>query len=212
MTGLIVYGTGAEQAWPDMSALARRLLALMASATKAAVAHGSCATEHVDERDRQFVEVVRAHEATIAAICFSYAGKVAEYDDLRQDALVNIWRGLASFRAEASMKTWVYRVVLNSCVSTIRRMARYGRESESLEGLYALVDEPSDKREQVETLHRLLATLGAEDRAIMVMWLDEASYDEIGAVMGMGRSTVATRIRRAKERMAKFASNEKTGL
>lgn len=192
MTGLIVYGNRTGWAWPGMAALVRQLLAAVSDAEAGPVSL---------ERERQFAEVVRAHESTIAAICFSYAGKAAEYDDLRQDALINIWRGLESFRGQSSLKTWIYRVVLNSCVSTIRRMARYGRESESLEGLYALVDEPSEKREQVETLHRLLGTLGAEDRAIMVMWLDEASYEEIGAVMGMGRNTVATRIRRAKEKM-----------
>lgn len=158
-------------------------------------------------QEARFLSLIRQEESTISAICFSYSCSIAEYDDLRQDALLNIWRGMAGFKGESSARTWIYRVVLNSCVSTIRKQARHSRESESLDKLYDLVsDEPSEDRERIETLHRLISKLNAEDKAIILMWLDEASYDDISAVMGLPRNTVATRLHRIKERLSRQAA------
>lgn len=158
-------------------------------------------------QEARFLSLIRQEESTISAICFSYSCSIAEYDDLRQDALLNIWRGMAGFKGESSARTWIYRVVLNSCVSTIRKQARHSRESESLDKLYDLVsDEPSEDRERIETLHRLISKLNAEDKAIILMWLDEASYDDISAVMGLPRNTVATRLHRIKEKLSHQAA------
>jgi len=152
--------------------------------------------------ERRFLELLRQEDSTISAICFSYSGSVAEYDDLRQDALVNIWRGLPRFNGDSSPRTWIYRVTLNSCVSTIRRQSRYSRESESLDKLYDLISEPEEDRERIGLLHRMIAVLNPEDKAMILMWLDEATYDDISSVMGLPRNTVATRLHRIKERMA----------
>lgn len=158
-------------------------------------------------QEARFLSLIRQEESTISAICFSYSCSIAEYDDLRQDALLNIWRGMAGFKGESSPRTWIYRVVLNSCVSTIRKQMRHSRESESLDKLYDLVsDEPSEDRERIEMLHRLISKLNPEDKAMILMWLDEASYDDISAVMGLPRNTVATRLRRIKEKLSRQAS------
>ena len=154
------------------------------------------------ELEKRFLALIRKEDSLISAICFSYSGSVAEYDDLRQDALINIWRGLPSFREDSTSRTWIYRVVLNSCVSTIRKQMRHSQASESLDGLYdILADEPPEDRERIETLHRMISTLNAQDKAIILLWLDDASYDDIATVMGMPRNTVATRLHRIKEKL-----------
>ena len=158
------------------------------------------------ELEARFTALIRKEESLISAICFSYSGSVAEYDDLRQDALINIWRGLPDFKEESSSRTWLYRVVLNSCVSTIRKQMRHSKATRSLEELYdILADEEPYDRERIETLHRLIGKLNAIDKAIVLLWLDEASYDEIANVMGMPRNTIATRLHRIKDRLAKDA-------
>ncbi|MDE6071439.1 MAG: sigma-70 family RNA polymerase sigma factor, partial [Muribaculaceae bacterium] len=154
------------------------------------------------ELEKRFLALIRKEDSLISAICFSYSGSVAEYDDLRQDALINIWRGLPSFREDSTSRTWIYRVVLNSCVSTIRKQMRHSQASESLDGLYdILAEEPPEDRERIETLHRMISTLNPQDKAIILLWLDDASYDDIATVMGMPRNTVATRLHRIKEKL-----------
>lgn len=149
--------------------------------------------------EKEFLNVIDKENATISKICFAYAGSVTEYDDLRQDALINIWRGIKQFRGEASRKTWIYRVTVNSCLSTIRREKRFSHEE--LDGLYGLIEEEGEDRERVELLHRIINSLSSQDKAIIMMWLDEISYDEIAVAMGLNRNTVATRLRRIKEKI-----------
>ncbi len=156
--------------------------------------------------EREFKALIERENATISRICFSYSGSVAEFDDLRQDALINIWRGMESFRGEASRKTWIYRVTVNSCLSTIRKQSRH--EHESLESLYGLIDTDDYDKEEIEQLHRVISKLKPEEKAIIMMWLDEMSYDEIGVAMGLPRNTIATRIRRIKEKITKEYKKE----
>ena len=149
--------------------------------------------------EREFKVLIDRENATISKICYTYSGSLAEYDDLRQDALINIWRGMRSFRGEASQRTWIYRVTVNSCLSTIRKQSRY--KHESLEGLYGLIDGDDSDKEAIEQMHRSIARLGPQEKAIIMMWLDELSYDDIAAAMGLNRNTVATKIRRIKDKV-----------
>lgn len=156
--------------------------------------------------ERDFMALLARENANISRICFSYAGSVADFDDLRQDALINIWRGIKSFRGQSSERTWVYRVTINSCLSTIRKQSRH--QHESLEKLYDLIEADDSEREAIEQMHRAIAVLGLEEKAIIMMWLDEMSYDDIAEAMGMNRNTVATRLRRIKEKIAKQYQKE----
>ena len=149
--------------------------------------------------EQEFKELLARENSTISRICFSYSGSAAEFEDLRQDTLINIWRGMHEFRGDSSAKTWIYRVTVNSCLSTIRKHSRY--KHESLDGLYGLIDSDDSDKESIEQLHRVINTLDRNEKAIIMMWLDELSYDEIGAAMGLNRNTIATRIRRIKEKI-----------
>lgn len=158
--------------------------------------------------EAEFKELISRENATISKICFSYACSVAEFDDLRQDALINIWRGIKQFRGEASNRTWIYRVTVNSCISTIRSQSRHRHES--LDELYNMIsssDLDIDK-ESIELMHHIINTLGSQEKAIIMMWLDEMNYDEIAEAMGLNRNTVATRLRRIKEKIKKEYKKE----
>ncbi|MDE5849768.1 MAG: RNA polymerase sigma factor [Muribaculaceae bacterium] len=171
-----------------------------AALSKDEEATSSYALEH------EFKELIDIENATISRICFSYSNTVDEFEDLRQDAIINIWRGMSGFRGESSSKTWIYRVTVNSCLSTIRKQSRH--KHESLDGLYELIDSDDSDKEAIEELHRVINTLDPEEKAIIMMWLDELSYDEIGTAMGLNRNTIATRIRRIKEKITKAYKKE----
>lgn len=146
-----------------------------------------------------FIELMEKYGDVINGICFSYAKSGTEYEDLRQDSLINIWRGLHTFRGDANIKTWIYRVTLNTCVSVYRKSSTRPHDFTSLESV-ALLSE-ADVRDDVEQLHAALSQLTALDRAIVLLWLDERSYEEIADEVGVNRNTVATRFRRAKEKL-----------
>lgn len=157
--------------------------------------------------ERLFKETISREYATISKICFSYACSVAEFEDLRQDALINIWRGLQGFRSDASLRTWIYRVTVNSCLTTIRKQSRHRHES--LDGLYSLIESEEPEKEEIEKMHQIIGMLGAQEKAIIMMWLDEFTYDEIAAAMGLNRNTVATKVRRIKDKITRLYKEDK---
>lgn len=157
------------------------------------------------EQQRKFELLITEYGALISRICFSYANDNDDYQDLRQDVLINIWKGLSSFRGEASSLTWIYRVVLNTCVSTLRKRKRRP-VTERLDTIP--IDFPEERedeglKERFEMLHRLISELSPIDKAIVTMWLDDRSYEEIAEVVGLSKNNIGLRLHRIKERWRK---------
>ena len=153
-----------------------------------------------------FDSTVADHESMIRRICLGYAHTEQDLEDLYQDVLVNIWRGLPSFRSDSSVKTWVYRIALNTCVSTLRIRSKQPQQT-SLDEVILVPDNSQEKKEAIKDLYECISTLGPLDRAIVMMWLDEYSYDEISETIGLKRNNVATRLHRSKEKLKKKMKN-----
>lgn len=154
------------------------------------------------ELERRFREVIEEYGPVISGICFSYASDADDLKDLRQDILINIWKGLKTYRGDSSLSTWIYRVALNTCVSTVRKRSRrpYTLPLERVPDREEERD--AESRERIETLHAMIATLSPIDKAIVTMWLDERKYEEIAEVTGLSRNNVAVRINRIKQKLA----------
>lgn len=151
-------------------------------------------------RTAAFSRLMTQHDDMISRICLSYSRTRAEYEDLRQDCYVALWQGLERFRGDAALKTWIYRVVLNTCVSTIRSRSRAPQRVDIAD--YAdIVDDTPERLRMVAEMHEMISRLPPLDKAIITLWLDENSYDEIADITGLSRNTVATRLSRAKEKL-----------
>lgn len=159
--------------------------------------------------EMRFVEITRSQGKLIASICLSFAESSEEFEDLRQDALLNIWRGIDNFREDCSISTWVYRVTLNTCVSFRRKEKRGAGNSEACNEFYRELfdDSSAEDIERYELMYRLIAKLSPLDKSVLLMWLDDKSYDEITEVTGLSRNAVASRLKRAKDRLATMAAN-----
>ena len=155
---------------------------------------------------RLFDRTVDDYDAMIRRICLGYAHTKQDLEDLYQDVLVNIWRGLPSFRADSSVRTWVYRIALNTCVSTLRVRSKQPPQT-SLDEVILVPDRSQEKKETIKDLYECIATLGPIDKAIVMMWLDGYSYEEISETIGLKRNNVATRLHRAREKL-KSMQNE----
>lgn len=164
-------------------------------------------TERYRSMERTFNELFRANNNLIAGICLSFASTREEFEDLRQDSLLNIWNGIGSFRGDSSASTWVYRVVLNTCVSYKRRWHAGKMDEEICMEFYRELFENSstEELERYELMYRLISALPPIDKSILLMWLDDKRYEEIAEVVGLSRDAVASRLKRAKDRLADMA-------
>lgn len=155
-------------------------------------------------REEMFDEIIRSYSLLITKVCYYFASNTTELKDLRQEVLINIWTGLEKFRKESKLSTWLYRVCFNSCI-TYRRKNRHRNNEVPLTSILEIEADNFDM-EKYREMHRLIGTLGSEEKAIILMWLDENSYEEIAEVVGLKRNTVATRLKRIKEKLVKLSN------
>ena len=159
--------------------------------------------------ETRFMAIVNRHNALITKICFYFASSNSEFDDLRQDTLLNLWRGLKGFRGESEESTWLYRVCFNTCVSTVKRNSKASMPGiDDIGGdICDMTDDESESNARIAMLHYCISRLNPVDRSIVMMQLDGKSYEEISKVVGMNRNTVATRLNRARKRLATMITN-----
>lgn len=154
--------------------------------------------------EREFASLVKQHSRIINKVSYFYATEALPFDDLRQEIYINVWRSLEKFRGDSKMSTWIYRVAVNSALMALRS-AKPKFETVNLDfSPKDLSSELSDEqRENLQAMHALIGRLGEMERAVILLWLDEYSYDEIGDTLGLKRNTVATKIHRIKEKLSK---------
>lgn len=154
-----------------------------------------------EKDEHPFVELIERHGAVIGRICRSFCPSGDDYEDLRQEVLINLWRGWKTYRPDHKAITWVYRVALNTAISWRRRKKRQVV-------MLPLVDFdlPDDTvmQEQTSHLKALIAQLPPGDQRLVSLYLDGFTTDEIAHLLGVSRTNVTTRIGRIKEKLKKL--------
>ncbi len=159
------------------------------------------------KRQELFDDIVGRYHGVISKVCLMYARDNDHFKDLYQEVTVNLWQGLESFEGRSAMSTWIYRTAINTCISYFRRYHRHDNEMSPLDSVADIPVYDSDRVGQLREMYRLIAGLRPLDKAIIMMWLDELSYEEIGAVTGLSRNNVASRLRRIKISLSKQAQS-----
>lgn len=154
--------------------------------------------------EREFASLVKQHSRIINKVSYFYATDKVPFDDLRQEIYVNIWLGLKQFRGDSKISTWIYRVAVNSALMALRS-SKSNIETVSVDfGLLDISSEIDDaQKENLQVLHSLINRLENIEKAIILLWLDEYSYDEIADTLGLKRNTVAVKIHSIKEKLSK---------
>jgi RNA polymerase sigma-70 factor (ECF subfamily) len=149
---------------------------------------------------REFSELVEKHQGLIHRVTLVYANSPADRDDLFQEICLQLWRSYGGFREESEFATWMYRVALNTAISSIRK--KRGRPVfEALHvGDRAAPERPDDQGD-FELLHGAIAELSPIDKAVILLWLEEKSYEEIASIMGITKSNVSVRLVRIKKKL-----------
>ena len=157
--------------------------------------------------ERKFAQTVAEHKSTIFTVCYMFSQDADEVNDLFQEVLVNLWKGFENFEHRSDIKTWIYRVALNTCISIDRKKKKMSmilqrRQSEvRLTMDINLFEDRDEDTRQVGMLHKRISKLQPFDRAIVLLWLEDLSYEEIGQIVGITAKNVSVRLFRIREQL-----------
>ena len=153
--------------------------------------------------EKEFEKMVREHKGTIYTVCYMFSQDNEEVADLFQEILINLWKGSGTFRGESSLNSWIWKVSLNTCISSDRNKTRLPRK-EPLSMNINLFEDVDEGSRQSNLLRERISKLGPFDRAIVLLWLENLSYEEIGQIVGISTSNVSVRLVRIKEQLKKM--------
>lgn len=160
----------------------------------------------MDNIEKEFEHVVREHRSTIYTVCYMFSNDADEVADMFQETLINMWSGFAKFRGDSDIKTWIWRVSLNTCITTERRKKRLGTRVPLTMDINLFEDNDDDTR-QIKMLRDRIKRLGHFDRAIVLLWLESLSYEEIGAIVGISAKNVSVRLVRIREQLRNMSND-----
>ena len=156
------------------------------------------------DKETHFLSLIETNRQLIYKVCYMYATDGEHFKDLYQEVLVNLWQGIDRFRGEAQLSTWIYRTCINTCVTFYRRNHKHS-DVMSLDGISVIDTDDGTHREQLHEMYRLISRLDRMEKAIILMWLNEKSYDEISEITGLCRNNVASRLRRIKIKLQQLS-------
>lgn len=147
--------------------------------------------------------MVKEHKDTIYTVCFMFSKDSDEVSDLFQEVLINLWKGYESFQNRSGIDTWIWKVSFNTCISYERKKKRTSLPLSMDINLFEDKDEDS---RQIRQLYDRIHRLKPFDRAIVLLWLENMSYEEIGSIVGISVKNVSVRLYRIKEELKKMSN------
>lgn len=154
--------------------------------------------------EQEFARLVKQHQETIYSICLMYAEDQDEANDLMQEALINLWRGLPSWRGDCELRSWIWRVCMNSCINQDIKKKR--RKNVSPPEVEDLLTPNSEDNKQIQMLHQRIRRLKPFDRAIILLWLEDIPYEEIGKIVGISTKNVSVKLVRIREELKNMSN------
>ena len=159
---------------------------------------------HSPITDDQFSALIDEHKGIIFKIANAYCHNTEDRKDLVQEIAVQLWKSHGKYDPRFKLSTWIYRIALNVAISAYRRERRCRERVSPLE---EIIVEPAAEQEtpdpKIATLHRIIAQLDELNRALMLLYLDGNSYRDIGGILGLTETNVATKINRLKLKIKK---------
>ena len=161
----------------------------------------------MNDLEREFEEMVRKNRGTIYTVCYMFSNDQDEVADLFQEVLINLWKSMPSFEGRSDVRSWIYRVSLNVCISLDHKKRRHKTVPLTMDvNPYEEVESNQNSR-QMDMLRRRIAKLGQFDRAIILLWLENMSYEEIATIMGITVKNVSVRLYRIKEELKNISND-----
>ncbi len=155
-----------------------------------------------------FLDILEKNIGIIIKISGAYTNSVQDKEDLINDITLELWKSFGRFKGESKISTWIYRVALNTSMNFNRKKKSdrlyFPADLNQFENANWITEPPDSSHSEI--MYRCIEELNQLNKAIILLYLDGNSYDEISEITGISRTNVGTRISRIKEQIKNMAS------
>jgi RNA polymerase sigma-70 factor, ECF subfamily len=161
------------------------------------------------EAEKQFESLIRDNELLIYKVCRIYAYTEADRQDLFQEIVIQLWKAFPKFKSQSKFSTWLYRVALNTAISGLRRQKDFIDSYEPATLPQQIVDDTSlEAEEQLKLLYKAIEQLNQVEKAIVMLYMDDKSYEEMEEILGMSQGNLRVKMNRIKEKLRQLTKDK----
>ena len=164
-----------------------------------------------DNRQKdQFLDILEKNIGIIIKIARAYSNTLPDKEDLINDITLELWKSFGRFKGDSKISTWIYRIALNTSMNYKRKKEKdrlfFLDDLKQIENLSWLIEQADSS--QSEILYQCIDELNKLNKAIILLYLDGNSHDEISDITGISKTNVGTRISRIKEQIKNLATTK----
>lgn len=149
-----------------------------------------------------FSALITQNQDIIHKVCNVYCPHPQEREDLFQEIVYQLWKSYSTFRGEAKFTTWMYRVALNTAITSFKKFKKQPISREINERILEYPEQKDELLdEKLKSLYEAIAQLSEIEKAVIMLHLDEHSYQDISKIMGITESNVGVKINRIKKKL-----------
>jgi len=153
--------------------------------------------------EKEFLQIITENQGIIHKVCSIYCDMEEDRRDLFQEILVQLWKSYPSFRSESKFSTWMYRVALNTAITTFKKDKRKPDKTGFPFDNIQLIDDVYDPEaeEQIRLLNRAVSQLTGVEKSIILLFLEDKKYEEIAVITGITQNYVRVKMNRIKKKL-----------
>ena len=158
----------------------------------------------------QFLDILEKNIGIIIKIARAYSKTLHDKEDLINDITLELWKSFGRFKGDSKISTWIYRIALNTSMNYKRKREKdrllFLDDLKQIENLSWLIEQPDSSHSEI--LYQCIDELNQLNKAIILLYLDGNSHDEISDITGISKTNVGTRISRIKEQIKNLVTTK----
>ena len=162
----------------------------------------------------EFVTLVQEHRAMLYKVCRLYCFSEHDRQDLFQEIIIQLWKSYPKFRGESKFSTWLYRIALNTAISDLRKQKRRipPLDPDHLPTQVQDIQYQQEQEEQLQQLYAAINQLTEVEKALVMLYLEDRSYDEMEEILGINQNNLRVKMNRIKEKLRKITKETTYGI
>ncbi len=157
---------------------------------------------------KEFAHLIAHHQKLLHSLCSLYYPLPEDRQDLFQEIVLQLWKAYPSFKHQSKISTWMYRVAMNTVFARIRKEKTRPKSESFSERTFQVADSDGELTQTTQELYQAISQLSDVDKAIIMLYLDEHTYEEMAHILEMSRTNISTRINRIKIQLGKLLKKE----
>lgn len=155
----------------------------------------------------EFEKRIQEHHLLIHKVCRIYAFTEADRQDLFQEIMIRLWKSYGSYRGLSQFSTWLYRVAINTAITGLRKQRDFITTCEPAVLPLDRADEQAPEAEQWQLLQGAIAKLNDIEKAIVMLYMEDYSYEEMEPILGISQGALRVKMSRIKDKLRKLTQN-----